>query len=78
MKEILLKIYDTHLNLAGNDFVMYRLIHINRSMGGGTFGLPNGLGGQSIVHTQWVPPPNSIVNLNVPPPMNRSQYVFVT
>ena len=28
-------------------------------------------GGQNIVHTQWVPPPppNSIVNLNVPPPM---------
>ena len=25
------KLYDTHLNLAGNDFVMYRLIHINRS-----------------------------------------------
>ena len=26
-------------------------------MGGGTFGLHNGLGGQSIVHTQCVPPP---------------------
>ena len=25
------KLYDTHLNLAGYDFVMYRLIHINRS-----------------------------------------------
>ena len=24
-------IYDKHLNLAGNDFVMDRLIHINRS-----------------------------------------------
>ena len=26
-------------------------------MGGGTFGLHNGLGGQNIAHTQWVPPP---------------------
>ena len=32
-KKYYTKIYDTHLNLAGNDFVMYmyRLIHINRS-----------------------------------------------
>ena len=37
-----------------------------------TYGLHNGLGWQSIVHTQWVPPPppHSIVNLNVPPPMS--------
>ena len=25
------KEYDSHLSLAGNEFVMYRLIHINRS-----------------------------------------------
>ena len=26
-----LEIYDRHLSLAGNNFVMYRLIHISRS-----------------------------------------------
>ena len=34
--------------------------------------------GQSMVHTQWVPPPpNTIVNLNVPPPMHTDRSVFV-
>ena len=31
LKKYYLKIYDTHVNLADNDFVMYRLIHINGS-----------------------------------------------
>ena len=31
MKDNCFTIYDTLLNLAGNDSVMYRLIHINRS-----------------------------------------------
>ena len=48
-------------------------------MGGGTLGLHNGLGGQSIIHTQWVPPPppNSMVYLNVPPPMVKSIHTCV-
>ena len=51
---------------------------VSKFMGGGTFGLHNGLGEQSIVHTQWVAPrplpPNSIVNLNVPPPMSKFEW----
>ena len=30
MKEYYLEIYDTHLSPAGNDFVMYRLMHIDQ------------------------------------------------
>ena len=43
----------------GKDIDYYQsiyILHVQSSMGGGTFGLDNGLGGQSIVHTQWVPP----------------------
>ena len=63
-------------NLLGINFANLWCFHYyEQSMGGGTFGLHNGLGGQSIVHTQWVPPPpqhHCQHHLNVLPPMEQS------